>query len=109
LTLSVPLPFRRTRRICHGVRVPDYITIGALDSRLGLYEAFKGFKEQREFLAALVTNLQVLLDEVIGFFDWPPLEGKLGEAAQFPQALVAGQLSIPRAADGLQKGADLVD
>ena len=78
-------------------------------SRLGLHEAFKGFQQQRKLLAALATNLQVLLDEVIGFFDWPPLEGQLGEAAQFPQALVAGQLSIPRAADGLQKGADLVE
>jgi hypothetical protein len=85
------------------------ITIGAVHSRLGLHEALKGFEEQRKVLAALVTNLQVLLDEVIGFFDWPSLEGQLGEAAEFPQALVASQLSIPRAADGLQKGADLVD
>jgi hypothetical protein len=85
------------------------IASGPVHSRLGLHEAFKGFEEQRKVLAALVTNLQVLLDEVIGFFDWPPLKGQFGEAAQFPQALVAGQLSIPRAADGLQKRADLVD
>jgi hypothetical protein len=85
------------------------ITIGAFDSRLGPQEPFKGYEEQCKLLAALVTNLQVLLDEVIGFFDRQPLEGQLSEAAQFPQALVAGQLSIPRAADSLQKGTDLVD
>ncbi len=77
-------------------------------SRLGLNEAFKGFEEQRKLLAALAANLQVLLDEVICFFDRPPRKGQLGETSQFPQALVAGQLLIPRAADGLQQGADLV-
>jgi hypothetical protein len=41
------------------------------------------------------------------FFERTPLEGQLGETAHFSQALVAGQLSIPRAAEGLQKGADL--
>jgi hypothetical protein len=84
------------------------IASGAVDSRLGLHEAFKGFEEQRKLLAALAANLQVLLDEVIRFFDWPPLEDQLGETAHFPQALVAGQLLIPRAADGLKQGADLV-
>ena len=81
---------------------------GAVHSRLGLLETFKGFEEQSKLLTALPANLQVLLDEVICFFDRPPLEGQLGETAQFPQALVAGQLLIPRAADGLKQGADLV-
>jgi hypothetical protein len=85
------------------------IASGAVSSLPRLDEALERFEEQRKLLTTLATNLQVLLDEVIGFFDWPPLEGQLGEATQFPQALVAGQLSIPRAADGLQKGADLVD
>jgi hypothetical protein len=92
---------RRTRRFCHSVCAPDDITIGAVHSKLGLNETFEGSEEQRKFLAALATNLQVLLDEVIGFVDWPPLEGQLGEAAQFPQALVARQLVIPRAANVL--------
>jgi hypothetical protein len=85
------------------------LTIGAFDSRLGPQQRFKGYEEQCKVLAALVTYLQVVLHEVIGFVDWPPLEGQLGEAAQFHQAFVAGQLSIPRAADSFQKGTDLVD
>jgi hypothetical protein len=78
-----------------------------VDSLLRFQEAFKGFEEQRKLLAALTANLQVLLDEVIRFFDRTPLEGQLGETAHFSQALVAGQLLIPRAAEGLQKGTDL--
>jgi hypothetical protein len=72
------------------------------------HEAFKRLEEQLKLLAALTANLQVLLGKVIRFFDRPPLEGQFGETAQFPQALVASQLLIPRVADGLQKGADLV-
>ncbi len=93
---SIPFPFSVA------------IAGGAVHSRLGLNKAFKGFEEQRKILAALAANLQVLLDEVICFFDRPPRKGQLGETSQFPQALVAGQLLIPRAADGLQQGADLV-
>jgi hypothetical protein len=91
-------------------RPPCCATIpsGPVNSRAGLLEAFKGLEEQRKLLLALAANLQVLLDEVIRFFDRPPRESQLGETAQFPQALVARQLLIPRAADGLQQGADLV-
>jgi hypothetical protein len=85
------------------------LTIKAFDSRLGRQQPFKGYEEQRKVLAAFVAYLHVLLHEVIGFVDRPPLEGQLGEAAQFHQAFVAGQLSVPRAADSLQKGTDLVD
>ena len=45
----------------------------------------------------------MVLDKVIRFFDRQPREGPLGENAHFPQAFVAGQLMISRAADGLQK------
>jgi hypothetical protein len=76
-------------------------------SLLRLQEAFKGFEEQRKLLFALAANLQVLLDEVIRFFDRTPLEGQLGETAHYSETLVAGQLLIPRAVEGLQKGADL--
>jgi hypothetical protein len=81
---------------------------GAVDSQLGLDEVFKGFEEQRELLAALAANLQVLLDEVTRVFDRQPPEGQLGETAHFSQALIAVKLVIPRAADGLQEVADLV-
>ena len=86
-----------------------FVTIAnrVVDSLLRFQEAFKGFEEQRKLLAALTANLQVLLDEVIRFFDRTPLESQLGETAHFSQALVAGQLLIPRAAEGLQKGTDL--
>ena len=75
---------------------------------MGVPKAFKGFEQQRKLLAALAANLQVMRDEVIGFFDRSALERQLGETAQFRQALVAGQLLIPRADDGEQQSVDLV-
>jgi hypothetical protein len=84
------------------------IVTSAVNSRLRLLERFEAFEEQRILLEALAANLQVVLDEVMRFLDRQPREGPLGENAHFPQALVAGQLLIPRVADGLQKRADLI-
>jgi hypothetical protein len=84
------------------------IASGAGKSLLRLHEDLKGVEEQHELLAALVANQQVLLEEVERVFGRPPLEGQLGKSTHFSQALVAVQLVIPRPADGLQEGADLV-
>jgi hypothetical protein len=45
-------------------------------------EAFERFEEQRKLLVALATDLQVVAEEVVRFFGWPPLQGPRSETAQ---------------------------